>query len=407
VLADQPDGPPSGGGQGVLAASLDHIARGIGALPDGGSVYMQPVSPVAGAPDSLHGGLRLGGTALGFSAIRIIARESNKKRCIDSVLPASCLPDLIKRLDPHCADRLMSLAGGVTANRGPLVLGGGKTLAFTRPRVMGVLNVTPDSFSDGGDYIDTAAAVTHARAMLAEGADIIDVGGESTRPGADPVWEGDEEARVRPVLDALAGEDGGAILSIDTRRASVMRSALAAGVHILNDVSALSHDPESMAVAVASDTPVILMHAQGNPATMQEDPTYSDVVLDVFDYLEGRLQACIDAGIAADRIILDPGIGFGKRVVADNLALLNAVAIFHTLGRPLLIGASRKRFIGAVAGVEDPKARMPGSLAVAVQSAMHGCQIIRAHDVAETRQALSLAQAYLDTGAMDAASWTG
>ncbi len=385
-------------------ANLKAAAQALAPLPDTYKFYLQPVGALPGAPDYFHGGLRLGGSALGFSGARIIARAPSEKRSVDVLIPASDLAGLVADLPAWQSARLRSLMDGLGAPRGVMAVGAGQAIAFTKPRLMGVLNVTPDSFSDGGDFVDASAATAHGRAMTAAGADIIDIGGESTRPGAEPVWEGDEKDRVVPVIEALAAE--GAILSVDTRHASVMDAALKAGAHIINDISALSYDPEAMDVAARSTAPIVLMHAQGDPAAMQDNPSYVDVVLDVFDYLEARMDACDAAGIANDRLILDPGIGFGKRVIGDNLALLGALPIFHTLGRPLLIGASRKRFIGAIAGVDAPKERLPGSLAVAVQSVMQGCQIVRAHDAGETRQALALAQAYLDAGAMDAVLWS-
>lgn len=264
---------------------------------------------------------------------------------------------------------------------------------------MGVLNVTPDSFSDGGKFLDTDAAILRARQMIAEGADIIDIGGESTRPGATPVWEGEEAERVVPVIEALVAEK--ITMSIDTRHSTVMQKAVQAGAHIINDVSALTYDGESMAVAAASDAPIVLMHARGDPKTMQDAPEYDDVLLDVFDYLQERVEACAAAGIERCRLIVDPGIGFGKRVVQDNLALMNGLSLFHGLGCPVLLGASRKRFIGAITGEETADRRMPGSLAAALKGVEEGMQILRVHDVAETVQAVKLAQAMHDAAMMD------
>jgi dihydropteroate synthase len=286
------------------------------------------------------------------------------------------------------------------AGRQPLVLPNGKSLAFTRPLIMGVLNVTPDSFSDGGKFIDPAKAVAQARAMVAEGADIIDIGGESTRPGADPVWEGEEANRVVPVIEAL--REDGIPLSIDTRHSTVMEKAVEAGAHIINDVTALTYDPESLQVAAASDVPVILMHSQGEPKTMQDNPEYKNTLLDVYDYLAERIDACVAAGIDRARLVVDPGIGFGKRMVQDNMALINNLALLHTLGCPILFGASRKSFIGAVSGEEDPAKRLPGSLVAAMKAVEQGAQIVRVHDVAETSQALKLVQSFRDTAMMDA-----
>jgi dihydropteroate synthase len=256
---------------------------------------------------------------------------------------------------------------------------------------MGVVNVTPDSFADGGRYLAPEAAVAHAFELDAEGADILDIGGESTRPGAQPVGVEEEWGRVGPVIAALAAK-ARARLSIDTRHAEVMRRAARAGVHLINDVSALSHDPASLETAAESGLPVVLMHAQGDPRTMQVKPTYADVVLDVCDYLAARIEACEAAGIPRARLIVDPGIGFGK-TLAHNLALLGSLSLLHGLGCAILLGASRKSFIGRLTGTADPDDRLPGSIAAALIGAAQGVQVLRVHDVAATRQALALWEA--------------
>lgn len=263
-------------------------------------------------------------------------------------------------------------------------------LSLERPRIMGIVNVTPDSFSDGGDRYDAPAAIAAGRAMLAAGADILDIGGESTRPGADPVGIEEECARVLPVIEALAGE--GALISIDSRHAEVMRRAVAAGAGIVNDVTALSGDPESLATVAELEVPVVLMHMQGEPRTMQADPRYEDVVAEVRDFLRGRAAACEAAGIARRAICIDPGIGFGK-TVTHNLALLKHLDVLRDLGYPVLVGASRKSFIGKLSKGEAPKERLAGSLAVALTAAERGAAILRVHDVAETAQALAVWQA--------------
>lgn len=260
-------------------------------------------------------------------------------------------------------------------------------LALDRCRLMGVLNVTPDSFSDGGAHLDPNRAVEHGRALLAAGADLLDIGGESTRPGADPVPPEEEIRRVLPVVRALA--ESGAPISIDTRHAAVMSAALAAGARIVNDVTALSGDPESREVVRRSGASVVLMHMGGEPKTMQENPRYDDVVLDVCDYLESRIAACEAAGIPRERIVVDPGIGFGKDL-QHNLRLLAHLTVFHGLGVGLLLGVSRKSFIAKASLGEPPGERLPGSLAAALSAAGQGVQILRVHDVAETRQALRL-----------------
>jgi len=258
---------------------------------------------------------------------------------------------------------------------------------------MGIVNVTPDSFSDGGDFFDAAAAIAHGRALMTAGADILDIGGESTRPGADPLSPEEEAARVVPVIRALAGE--GAVISIDTRHAAVMRAGLEAGARIVNDVTALTGDPDSLSVVAAAGCPVVLMHMQGDPRTMQRNPTYRDAALDVYDYLAARIAACEAAGIPRGRIAADPGIGFGK-TVDHNLHILRQISLFHGLGCPLLIGASRKRFIAALSRDEAPKDRLGGSLAVGLHAFSQGVQILRVHDVAQTYQARALWSALQD-----------
>ncbi|MCB6178710.1 dihydropteroate synthase [Rhodobacter sp. Har01] len=264
-------------------------------------------------------------------------------------------------------------------------------LAMDRPRIMGILNVTPDSFSDGGRFLAPQAALAQARAM-AEAADILDIGGESTRPGALPVPVDEEIARTAPVIAALRAAGVAVPISIDTRKAAVAKAALAAGADIINDVAALSYDPALGPLAAAQGVPVVLMHHQGTPETMQADPRYDDVLLDVFDGLADRVAAAEALGIPRSRIAVDPGIGFGK-TVAHNLALIRGLSLFHGLGCPVLLGASRKRFIGVIGGAEAADARMPGSVAVALAGVAQGVQIVRVHDGTETRQALRLWQA--------------
>jgi dihydropteroate synthase len=264
-------------------------------------------------------------------------------------------------------------------------------LAMDRPRLMGILNVTPDSFSDGGKFLGAEAAVAQAKAM-AEGAEIIDIGGESTRPGAMEVPIEEEIARTVPVIRAL--REGGLVapISIDTRKAAVAEAALDAGASVVNDVSAFDFDPSLGPLVARVGAPVVLMHAQGVPATMQDDPRYGDVLLDVYDGLASRLARAEALGIDRARIVLDPGIGFGK-TGAHNLALLRGLSLLHGLGCPILLGTSRKRFIGTYGKADRPEERAPGSIATALGGVAQGVQIVRVHDVAETRQALRLWQA--------------
>jgi len=254
-----------------------------------------------------------------------------------------------------------------------------------RTGIMGILNVTPDSFSDGGRHAAPEQAIAAAQAMARAGANIVDVGAESTRPGAAPVDPETEAARLAAVLPGLAG----LVWSIDTRKAAIMGQALDAGAAMVNDVSALGHDSAALALVAARGCPVVLMHAQGEPQTMQAAPFYENALLDVYDWLAARIAACEAAGIERSRIIADPGIGFGKNL-EHNLALLRGLALFHGLGVPLLLGASRKALIGRMAGETRPDARLPGSLALALHAAAQGVQLVRVHDVAETAQALAV-----------------
>jgi dihydropteroate synthase len=261
-------------------------------------------------------------------------------------------------------------------------------MSLDRPRIMGIINVTPDSFSDGGENLSAEKAIAHGLKLVAEGADILDIGGESTRPQADFVPVDEELRRVIPVIEGLRAKTD-AVISIDTRKAEVMRRAAAVGADILNDVSAFTHDPDSLAVAAETGLPVIVMHAQGDPKTMNDNPQYDDVVLDVFDYLESRVQACVAAGIPKSKIVADPGVGFGKHL-HHNVAVMAGLPLYHGLGVPILLGASRKKMIGQLCNVDDAKDRVPGSLACAVAGVAAGVQILRVHDVKETKQAIEV-----------------
>ncbi len=364
-MVDEPDGPGS--------------LRGLSAFAQAGParLYLRPL----GLGDDLVDSARrlLAGGPLSFDRAELILRRGD-----DTARAAAALPDIDswcganglaeafeERLAALCADR--TLPGHDPASRD------------SAPCVMGIINVTPDSFSDGGDFYDASLAIEHGRALIEQGADILDVGGESTRPGADPVSPEEEMRRVLPVIETLAAE--GAVVSIDTRHAAVMRAALAAGASIINDVTALTGDPDSLSVAVESQAPVILMHMQGEPRTMQAAPDYVDAPLDVYDHLALRIEACVAAGIARDRITVDPGIGFGK-TVDHNAEILRHTALFHGLGCPLLIGVSRKSFIGVLSRGEPAKERLGGSLAAGLVALSQGAQMLRMHDIAQTRQAV-------------------
>ena len=270
-------------------------------------------------------------------------------------------------------------------------------LTMDSANIMGIVNVTPDSFSDGGRLANAEAAIAHGKQLSAEGADILDVGGESTRPGSDTVSIDDEIQRIESVIAALSVTH---VVSADTRKAVVMQSALRAGARIINDVSALNYEPASASVIAQSKTPVVLMHAQGEPKTMQLNPRYSDVVLDVYDSLQASIAKAEAAGIARTNICIDPGIGFGK-TFKQNLELMAGLSLFHGLGVPLLVGLSRKGFIGAVTGEKLAADRVHGSVGGALQAAMQGVHILRVHDVKATTQALKMFTASNDPDSAD------
>lgn len=280
----------------------------------------------------------------------------------------------------------------------PLQLGA-RTIRLDQPQIAGILNVTPDSFSDGGTFLDRPEeGKAHAAAMLEAGAALIDIGGESTRPGAAAVWEGDEIARIVPAVEYCAQMR--AAISVDTRRAAVLNASLDAGAHMANDVSALRHDPQMIELVTARACPVVLMHAPGAGDDLHADGDYDNVVFDVFDWLAARRDAAIAAGVAREKIVLDPGIGFGKSL-GDNLALINALPLFHALGRPLMLGASRKRLIGALSNEAPSHRRLGGSVALAVKAMDAGVQLIRVHDVAETVQARNVWRGLRDAALTD------
>lgn len=317
--------------------------------------HSDPVRPKGAVPLA-------GGHAIWFDRAEAITRAGSQ-----GIVPVAEIPEAV-------LDRLTAPRGAIAG------------VAMDQPRLMGILNVTPDSFSDGGAFFDPDHAVARARAMVTGGADILDIGGESTRPGADFVPAEAEIARVVPVIQAVAGL---APVSIDTRKAAVGQAALSAGAQVLNDVSALCFDAEMAGLAAQSGAPICLMHAQGDPKTMQTDPNYENVLLDVYDFLAQQIDTAVAAGVRRDQIIVDPGIGFGK-TLDHNLTLLRNLSLFHALGCPVLLGASRKRFIGTLGQAPDPLARAPGSIAIALAAAAQGVQILRVHDIQETKQALRL-----------------
>jgi dihydropteroate synthase len=279
------------------------------------------------------------------------------------------------------------LTDEITRTRG--MFGG---VALNATRIMGIVNVTPDSFSDGGEHSEAALAIAHGLKLAEQGADILDVGGESTRPGSDPVLIEQERHRIMPVLAELAKEH---VVSVDTRKVILMQEALEQGAAIINDVSALGYDRDSASALAKANAPVILMHAQGEPRTMQLAPKYHDVVLDVYDWLAERIDFAVAAGIPKSRICIDPGIGFGK-TIQHNLELLRQQTIFHGLGVGVLVGLSRKNMVGVLTGEKTAAKRVSGSVGGALQAALMGAHILRVHDVLETVQALAVFNAVLD-----------
>lgn len=314
--------------------------------------YFRPIPLLEG------GRWRLAGGWVGFSRFEILRRGQ---------------PPAITDSAPE------QVLAALTAPRAPIA-----GLSMDAPRLMGIVNATPDSFSDGGRH-DPAA---HAARLIHDGADILDIGGESTRPGAAEVPVDDEIARITPAIRAT----GAVPISVDTRKAAVAHAALAAGAAMINDVSGFDFDPALASVVADAGVPVCLMHAQGLPADMQDDPRYGDVLLDVYDALAERIGRAEAAGIPRDRIVIDPGIGFGK-TQDHNLAILRRISLYHGLGCPLLLGVSRKRFIGAIGHEDRPERRDPGTLALTLGAIAQGVQIHRVHDVATTRQGLRLWQA--------------
>jgi dihydropteroate synthase len=352
-------------------------------------VYLRPVGLAVGseAEALLAAGdaRRLAGGPFAFAACQVYLRETGRIRT--AVASVAEIEAWSERLEPPARGQVADRLRHLTARRR-----GFDGAPLGRPRIMGVVNVTPDSFSEAGRFLDPERAVAHGRRLIAEGAEILDVGGESTRPGAEPVTAEVELGRVVPVLDGLAASDPRPVLSIDTRHGAVMAAALDRGARLINDVTALTGDPASLPTAAASDAAVVLMHMQGAPKTMNLEPAYEQAALDVFDYLAERVEACLAAGIGRERLFVDPGIGFGKRG-AHNLDILRSLTLYHALGCPVLLGLSRKGLTGELDRRRPPEERLPGSIAAAAWALDQGVQVLRVHDVAETRQALEVWEA--------------
>lgn len=362
-------------------------------IPADARLYLRPEAFVD-TPVGRDGTVaRLAGGLLWFAAYELIAVVGTTRFAQASV-PVAALPAVIANLSAAQAERLRTLAAAISAPRAPIMLPG-RTIRLDQPQVMGILNRTPDSFSDGGANADDDAAAQAGFDMAAAGAAIIDVGGESTRPGAATVWEGDEITRVRPVIERLAAS--GTAVSIDTRKAGVMEAALAAGAGIVNDVAALAWDDRAIGVVAAAGCPVVLMHTPDPSAGPHARPVYADVLVEVYDWLEARIAAVVAGGVDRRNILIDPGIGFAKSL-ADNLALLNGLAMFHGLGCGIVLGASRKRLIGALSNEAPVAERLGGSVTLAIHGADRGAQILRVHDVPETVQALRVWRGLKDAG---------
>ena len=342
-------------------------------------LYLRPLTVLAPAGRM---GARVGGGWAGFDTLEIMTRKGAEMA--RAIAPIEDLRVWSRQQGREIGRHVDALLDRITKPR-PVFAG----VTFDRPRIMGVVNVTPDSFSDGGDYAKPEAAARRALEHVRAGVSFLDIGGESTRPGSDPVGAEEERRRVLPIIQVLHEARPGAAISIDTRKASLMREAVAAGAQIVNDISALTYDEDSLATVARLGVPVILMHCQGDPKTMQEQPSYGHAPTEIFDHLSERIIACEQAGIPRDRIVIDPGIGFGKRL-AHNMAVLADLALFHGLGCAMLVGVSRKSFIGHLAKIDEPKQRMPGSLAAMLWAVGQGTQIVRVHDSAETAQALSV-----------------
>jgi dihydropteroate synthase len=355
-------------------------------LPADAKIALRPDPILWPAP---AGGSPLAGGPGGFEILELLIREPGKRGDPASLrAPLATIRHWAAEQGGSIRVQIDAALLRLTAPRPPFA-----GIAKPRPLIMGIVNVTPDSFSDGGDHADPTSAIARGKALIAAGADLLDIGGESTRPGSDPVPEGIELARVLPVIEGLAGL--GVPLSIDTCKATVMERAVAVGATIINDVRALTAEPRALEVAAASKAWIVLMHCLGEPKTMQQAPRYENVMLDIHDYLTARIEACEAAGIPRARIAVDPGIGFGK-TLEHNLEILRGLALFQSLGCPLLLGVSRKSFIGRLDGSRargeppHPKQRLGGSLAAALAGLDAGADILRVHDVTETAQALAV-----------------
>ncbi|MFU7527829.1 dihydropteroate synthase [Qipengyuania sp. ASV99] len=361
------------------------------------NVYLHPIALAASLQAVDGDAIRLAGSMAYASRFALVVREGGKatQRLL---FGARGFDAALTSLDGALAEEAQRQWANLQKVHAPLQLGE-RTIRLDQPQIMGVLNVTPDSFSDGGEFLERPeAGRAHAAAMLEAGAAVIDIGGESTRPGGAATWEGDEIARVIPAVEYCASM--GAAISVDTRRAGVLEAALASGAQMANDVSALRYDPRMVELVAKAACPVVLMHAPGAGEDLHEGASYVDVVSEVFDFLKGQRARAIAGGVAEARIMLDPGIGFGK-TLAHNLALIGALPLFHALGSPLLLGVSRKRMIGALSREEPAHLRLGGSIALAMRGMDAGVHLLRVHDVPETVQARNVWRGLRDAALTD------
>ncbi len=341
-------------------------------------IYLQPLNILKGC-NHLDG--------VSFENLKIYLR--NEDKTLEKTIEVQGFDQYVQELPNHLKMQAQKAYNNLISPRLSMPLKSDRKITWDRPLIQGILNVTPDSFSDGGDFIDEKLALEQALSMIQKGADIIDIGGESTRPGAKPVMQEQELSRVIPLIKSLRNAGIVTPISIDSRNAKVMRKALEAGADIINDVSALSYDEASLNVAVAMGIPVILMHASASPLKMQTNPSYNNVLLDIYDYLENRVKTCLAAGVMQENIMIDVGIGFGKKL-QHNLKLLSNMALFHSLGVPILLGASRKSFISEITQESNPKKRIAGSLCAAQIVLDQGVQALRVHDVGQTKQMIDV-----------------
>ena len=351
------------------------------------SIYIRPTNIVFGQKANyfIEAGtakILCGLEDVGFLSVEILKRKSDG----NTVEEYSVLE--LERLD--FKDKIQSDLNKITSKRNNIF-----NLNFKNPILMGVLNVTPDSFSDGGKYNTTFRALDHVKNMIDFGAHIIDVGGESTRPGAKSVSDQDEIVRVSETIQSIKKKYPNQLISLDTRKSKVMQHGISIGVDMLNDVSALDFDQLSYQVVKDSGKPIILNHSQGIPENMQNNPTYDNVLLDIFDYFQNKIKFLKDNGIKDEQIIIDPGIGFGK-TLEHNLEIISKISIFHSLGYPIMVGPSRKSFIGKIMGEKDNPQRLGGTIASVLYSYLQGIQLFRVHDIQETSEALKVYSQFLN-----------